>query len=171
MIETPTLDAKDVRRVLNVLKTVSPTITKDLRTDLRSKLGPVSKDVTADLGDRSNPPLSGFANSGATSWSGTRTSISFTPGKSRSGGNSLVSIRVTPLGKRRGIYIAELAGSRSSGLSARGANLISVLNSRKPMKGRGGRYIYNKFRELRPEVITLATSILNGTFTKLAKEL
>jgi hypothetical protein len=39
------------------------------------------------------------------------------------------------------------------------------------MKGRGGRYIYNKFRELRPEVITLATSILNGTFTKLAKEL
>ena len=171
MIETPTLDAKDVRRVLNVLKTVSPTITKDLRTDLRSRLGPIAKQVTADLGGRSNPPLSGFANNGATSWSGTRTSISFTPGNSRTGANSLVAVRVTPLGQKRGIFIAELAGSRSSGLSARGANLISVLNSRQPMRGRGGRYIYNKFRELRPQVVTLATSILNNTFEKFAKEL
>jgi hypothetical protein len=171
VIDTPKLNAQDVRRVLTAIKTVSPTITKDLRTDLRSKLGPTAKQVTNDLGGASQPPLSGFGNNGATAWSGSRTTVSFTPGKSRKPGNSLVSIRVTPLGKRRGIFIAELAGSRSSGITSQGSNLITVLNSRKPMKGKGGRFIYNKFRELRPEVVRLATNILNDTFKKFEKEL
>jgi hypothetical protein len=150
---------------------MSPTITKDLRTDLKSNLGPIAKQVTNDLGKPSQPPLSGFRNNGATAWSGTRTTVSFTPGKSREFANSLVSIRVTPLGKRRGIFIAELAGSRSSGITSQGSNLITVLNSRKPMRGKGGRFIYNKFRELRPEVVRLATNILNDTFKKFEKKL
>jgi hypothetical protein len=39
------------------------------------------------------------------------------------------------------------------------------------MRGKGGRFIYNKFRELRPEVVRLATNILNDTFKKFEKEL
>jgi hypothetical protein len=81
-----------------------------------------------------------------------------------------VSIRVQPKATR-GVYIAELAGSRSSGYTTAGQNLISILNSRFPMKGKGGRFIYSKFRLLRPDVVRIAEGILDRTFKKLEQSL
>lgn len=168
MLQAPTLDADQVRKALKALKAVDETAVKDLRQELRSQLSPIAKQV-ADAVPKA-PPLSGFANAGATGWSTVTGKTSFTPGKSRKTGSSLVSIRVQPKAAR-GIYIAELAGSRSSGYTVAGQSLIAVLNSRAPMQGRGGRFIYAKFRMLRPDVIRIAEGILDKTFKKLEQVL
>jgi hypothetical protein len=160
------LDAKQVRAALKALKAIDETIVKDLKTDLKGQLTPIARQV-ADAVPVS-PPLSGFANAGATGWTKVTGKTSFTPGRSRYGGaSSLVSIRVAPPKNSRGIYIAELAGSRTLGATGAGQNLIAVLNQRQPMIGRGGRYIYAKFRMLRPDVVRIAEGILDSTFKKL----
>jgi hypothetical protein len=169
MQPTATLDAKQVREALKALKAIDANVVKDLRRDLRSNLSPIAKQV-ADAVPVA-PPLSGFANAGATAWSAVTGKTSFTPGRTRyAGTSSLVSIRVQPKATR-GVYIAELAGSRSSGYTVAGQNLIAILNSRFPMKGKGGRFIYAKFRMLRPDVVRIAEGILNTTFKKLEQSL
>jgi hypothetical protein len=168
MIQPPKLNADDVRRALKALKEIDPQIVKDLRKELRSKLSPIAQQVAAAV--PLDPPLSGMRNNGATRWSGASGKTSFTPGRSKKTGNSLVAVRVQPK-EGRGVYIAELAGSRSSGSTANGQNLIQVLNQRQPMKGKGGRYIYAKFRLLRPDVIRIAEGILDNTFQKLENKL
>jgi hypothetical protein len=166
---TPTLDAAQVRAVIKELRNIDPTIVKDLRADLRSQLSPIAQQVAANV--PTEPILSGFGRGGATRWAAVKGKTSFTPGKSRTGAKSLVSIRVEPRDGLRGVYIAELAGSRSGGKTPQGNNLIAVLNQRAPMKGRGGRFMYSQFRMLRPDVIKIAERILNKTFAKIERSL
>jgi hypothetical protein len=166
---TPQVGAEGIRKALAVLKETEPTVLKDMRSDLRGKLSNIAKQTAEAVPTR--PPLSGMGNPGPTGWTTVRASISATPGRSRKSGNHLVSIRITPRGKQRGVYIGELAGSRSGGTQARGRRLIDVLNSRFPMKGKGGRFAYNKFRLLRPDAVRIATGVLNNTVKKLDKKL
>lgn len=164
------LDAKQVRLALKALKEVDANVVKDLRSELKSKLGSIANQVADAI--PVEPPLSGFANAGGTRWSKVTGKVSLTPGRPKyPGTSSLVSLRVSPPKSARGIFIAELAGSRTLGSTLAGQNLITVLNQRQPMKGRGGRYIYAKFRMLRPDVVRIAEGILNGTFAKLEKML
>jgi hypothetical protein len=166
---TPQVGAEGIRKALAILKETEPTVIKDMRADLRGKLSNIAKQTAAAVPTR--PPLSGMGNPGPTGWATVRGSISATPGRSRKTGNHLVSIRITPKGNQRGVYIGELAGSRSGGTQARGRRLIDVLNSRFPMKGRGGRFAYNKFRLLRPDAVRIAIGVLNNTVQKLDKKL
>jgi hypothetical protein len=39
------------------------------------------------------------------------------------------------------------------------------------MKGKGGRFAYNKFRLLRPDAVNIAVGIINNTVKKLNKKL
>jgi hypothetical protein len=166
---TPQVGAEGIRKALAILKQTDETVVKDLRGELRSKIGPLAKQ-TADAVP-TTPPLSGMGNNSPTGWTTVRSSVAVTPGQSRKTGNHLVSIRVTPRGKQRGVYIGELAGSRSGGSQARGRRLINVLNSRFPMKGAGGRFAYTKFRMLRPDAVRIAIDIVNRTVQKLDKKL
>lgn len=169
MIAIEKVDAKELRNVLRVLKTVEPTTTKDLRAKLRSSLTGVAKTVAAEVPREA--PLSGLRKQNKWGWQPKSGSIGFTPGTSRKNATSLVSIRVGYGSKKGipfGVWIAEHAiNSRS----ASGAALIRGLNRRRPMKGKGGRYAYDKFRRLRPEVVKTATDILNTTLNDLSKKL
>lgn len=170
MIETtPTLDAAEVRKVIRILKDIDPLIVKDLRKELRGQLLPTARQIASIV--PVEPPLSKMRNNGATGWSPVVGKTSFTPGKSRRAATSLVSIRIEPRSGQRGFYIAEIAGSRSSGKTASGIAMIQNLNERQPMSGRGGRYAYAEFRALRPEVVSIAERILNDTFAKVDQEL
>jgi hypothetical protein len=166
---TPQVGAEGIRRALSILKESEETVVKDLRGELRAKIGPIAKKTAEAVPVK--PPLSGMGNSGETGWTTVRPSVSVTPGRSRKTGNHLVSIRVTPRGKRRGLYIGEMAGYKSGGTQARGRRLIDVLNQRFPMKGLGGRFAYNKFRQLRPDAVDIAVGIINRTVKKLDKKL
>lgn len=164
----PEVDAKEFRNVLRVIKTIEPTVTKKLRQDLRSQLSSLAKQTAEAV--PSEAPMSGMANSSPTGWSRVDGKVSFTPGKSRYAGDYLVSIRVVPKANR-GVFIAELAGSRSRGSTARGSRMIDVLNQRKGMIGKGGRFAYNRFRTLRPEAVSVARRVVESTFKNFEKEL
>lgn len=166
---TPQVGAEGIRKALAILRESEETVVKDLRADLRAKIGPIAKKTAEAVPAR--PPLSGMGNPGPTGWTTVRSSVGVTPGRSRKTGNHLVSIRVTPRGKQRGVYIGELAGSRSGGTQARGRRLIDVLNQRFPMKGRGGRFAYDRFRTLRPDAVNIAVGVINNTIKKLNKKL
>jgi hypothetical protein len=155
---TPSFEAEGIREAFKHLREVDPQLVKDLRKDLRNKISPFAKQIADAVPAR--PPLSGFGNPGPTGWAPVKGTVSITPGRSRKTGNHLVSIRITPRGGLRGLYIAELAGSRSGGSVDRGRRMIDVLNQRFPMRGRGGRFAYTKFRLLRPDAMKLAFSIV-----------
>jgi hypothetical protein len=166
---TPTVNAEKIRDAVKELRNVDPNLVKELRKELRSKISPLARQVADNV--PTDPPLSGFGNTGSTGWSDVVPKISFTPGRSRKTGNHLVSIRVQPRAAKRGLYIAELGGSRTRGASNRGRAMIRNLNSRYPMKGRGGRFAYTKFRLLRPDAVNLAKDALNRYVTQVNRKL
>lgn len=162
MLNIEPVDAAEFRKVLKVLKTIEPDSQKKLGQSLKSQLQPMANQIASTI--PMEPPLSGFGNLGRTGWGNVRGKTSFTPGRSRRNATNLVSIRIDAGESRAGVMIAELAGSRSNGKTASGEAMISKLNDRKPMKGRGGRYAYSQFRFLRPDVVRIATDIINSTF-------
>ena len=151
---TPSVNAEKIREAVKELREIDPNLVKELRKELRGKIAPFARQVAENV--PTDPPLSGFGNTGATGWSDVVPKVSFTPGRSRKTGNHLVSIRIQPRAARRGLYIAELGGSRTRGVSNRGRAMVRNLNNRFPMKGRGGRFAYTKFRLLRPDAVNLA---------------
>jgi hypothetical protein len=163
------IGAMDIRNASRELKDLDKTLLTGLRRDLRSTISPFAQQVAAAF--PSEAPLSGMNNSGGTGWTAVKPSVSFTPGTSRKTGNHLVSLRINPVGKQRGIYIGEFAGSRSGGKTARGRSLINKLNERYPMKGKGGRFGYTKFRLLRPDVVNLAVVIVNRVIAKVNRSI
>lgn len=169
MLEIEPINAQDFRRALRVLNQIEPETTKRLREDLKSGLQPIANQVASAV--PTAPALSGFGNNGRTGWTYVQGKVSFTPGKSRARAENLVSIRIDIGNRGAGPIIAELAGSRSQGKTASGKAMIYNLNRRRAMKGRGGRYAYAQFRFLRPDVLRIATEIINKTLSKLDRSL
>lgn len=165
MIGIEEVDASEIRLVLKAMKQIEPDSVKALKTNLKSDLQPIANQIASAMPQAYPQIPSGFfSHNGATAYAPPKGKVSFTPGKGRSGSTSLVSIRMDS-GKKRGFYIAELAGSRTKGESQRGVNLVNMLNNRKPMKGKSGRYAYSQFRLMRPDIVRIATDILNKTFS------
>ena len=157
----PSVDAQGVREAIAELKNIDPDLVKALRTDMRSSLKPFAARIKEAL--PADPPLSGMGHGGGTRYLPTTVNVSITTGKSRKNPtlSALASIRATPKNKSRGLYLAELAGSRSSGYTPQGRNLISVLNERKRMRGSAGRFIYDSFRRNKDQIFVITISVLN----------
>lgn len=170
---TEKLDASQVRRALNLLKSIDEEAVKDLRTDLKTRLSPFATQIANAAPPAGEPPLTGMANNGRLGWGPRKGTVGFTPGKNRANATNLVAIRVqsVPVSGQAGFMLAELAGTRSNGFTNSGANLVSVLGQRAPLTGKGGRYFYKQFRSLRPDIVKLAESILNKTFARIDAEL
>jgi len=49
--------------------------------------------------------------------------------------------------------------------------MIAVLNERKPMKGRGGRYAFDAFRKNRDEVVRIADEIIRKYAAMVSRRL
>lgn len=179
---TPSIEANNVREAIKELKALDATVLKEMRKDLRTQVSPFAKQIAdavpsdPPISPKTGKPMSGFGggefgHSGPTGWSSTKASVSFTPGASRKTGNHLVSVKITAGRQKRGVYIAELAGSRSKGFTKQGRSLIKTLNAVTPMKGKGGRYAYSKFRLLRPDIVILAVMIVNKTLAKVNRKI
>ena len=168
MIGIEKVNADELRQVLRVLKKINPTVNKDLSKNLKTRLAPLAEQIASSTPQE--PPLSGFANRGPTGYKAPKGKISFTPGRSKRNATNLLSIRIDA-GKQRGFYIAELAGSRSAGLTNSGRALIEQLNNRSVMKGKGGRYAYKQFRFLRPDIVRIATEVVNRSMRELERML
>lgn len=157
----PSIDATGIREAINALKKIDPDLVKALRSDLRSSMKPFAQQIKQ--ASPQDPPLSGMGHNGPTRYLPTTNNVSMTTGKSRKFPemSALVSIRATPKNKTRGFYSAELAGSRSTGYTPQGRNMIAVLNQRKPMVGRGGRYAYDSFQRQQPMIFAVAINVID----------
>ena len=160
MIRTEVSNA-GIKAAVKVLKDTQPTVLKQMKADLRNKIGPIAKQINDSI--PTEPPISGLGRGRLTSWSPVKTTVSITPGSSKKKGFNLITIKVNPIGKYRGVYIAEMGGMRTTGYTPQGRAMIRNLNARRAMKGKGGRFAFDKFRTLRPDAVSLATKILKDT--------
>lgn len=165
----PSVDSRSLNAGLKKLKTLDADVIKDLRATLKVTVGPYAAAIAAAV--PSAPPLSGFANNGDTRWARVTGTVNLTPGRSKKTGNHLLSIRIKPAKEKRGVYIGEMAGMRTSGKTSAGRHLINVLNQRYPMVKRGGRWAFDKFRRTRPEFVKLAVLSVKLTTDKINKDL
>lgn len=169
MLSIERVNAKQFRNALKMLKAIEPDSQKILGRELKTKLQPMANQIASTV--PKNSPLVGMENNGRTGWGPVRGRTAFTPGRSRRNATNLVSMRIEAGERNVGAVIAELAGSRTQGKTPSGAAMIDRLNRDKQMKGRGGRYAYNQFRLLRPDVVRIATDILKGTFADFERML
>jgi len=165
---TPRVEAQGIKAAIKELKNVDSNVLKILRKDLRTQIGPFAKQIAAAVPTTS--PLSGFTRESSYGWGPAKARVSFTAGNSKKTGNHLVSIRVAPNNKTRGLYVAERAGAKQ-GKNNRGKAMIRNLNDKYPMSGKGGRFAYSKFRLLRPDAIQIAKRIVNGALSTINKRL
>lgn len=164
MIDPPSINQKDLSKVLRVLKNMEPDSVKELKADMSSALGPFANKAAAQL--PSLPPISGLARSPG--YGRIKGVVSTTPGRSRKTGNKLVNIKVqsTTNLKTKGALFAEFAGTKSAGFTPAGKAMIRNLNEKQMIKRKSGRYTYQYVRENRKEIIKLAERILNKYMKK-----
>jgi hypothetical protein len=168
MIESR-IEAQNIREIVKELKNVDPAMFKELKAELKTAIEPFSKQVRSAIPDAA--PLSGMSGEYPSAWSSVRMTTSFTPGRSKKTGKLLVTLRVTPLRGRYGFILGEIAGSKSSGVTASGRRMIEKLNMRKPMRGKGGRYAYNQFRMIRPDAVKAALRALQKGSEKINRQI
>lgn len=172
MIDTQ-VNGDDIRRVLGVLKNTDKDLLVKLRKDMRSDIKPYAAQVAQAV--PTNAPLSGM-NLGYSKyrWSGVLGKVSFTPGKrrkARSGESALLSIAIAPKdNKSRGLYFAELAGTRTNGVTAQGSHAISVLKQRfaNPNQ-KGGRFAWKAFYAMKPQIVALGEKSVQGFGDEVSK--
>lgn len=167
MIGIEAVDAKELRKVLSALKQIEPDSQKNLGRQLKSELKFVADQVGQSLQES---PLSGLRGD-KWGWAPKKASVSFTPGKSRVRATNLVSIRANygdSAGYPFGIWLGEFARNYSTN---RGRALIQNLNARKPMKGKGGRFAYAQMRLLRPDIVRIATKVMNDFMADVERKL
>lgn len=172
MIDTH-VNGDDIRRVVGVLKNTDKDLLAKLRKDMRSDIKPYASQVAQAV--PTNAPLSGM-NLGYSKfrWSSVRASVSFTPGKrrrARSGESALLSIAINPSDSgSRGLYLAELAGTRSAGFTPQGQNLISVLKQKYSNPNqKGGRFAWKAFYAMKPQLVNLGEKSIQAFGDEVSK--
>ena len=165
------VDARDMARVVRVLKNLDASLVTELRSSMKSGILPIAQNIM----QRANSypvPFSGMERGTRTRWGALRVSaskISVTPGRSRKSPN-LVTINFD--GKNAvGLAISENAGTKSSGKTKSGQFFIQRLNAVVPGWQNGGRFLYRAFMPYQPHVYRLADSIMQRWINKTNQEL
>lgn len=185
------VQVKNVDEVVRELKAFETTAVRQLRSDLKLKLGPEAQAIAADI--PRDPPLrsvkrgkSQMAHRGRTRWRGVnKPVVEFRPGKSRRGGHNLVNIRFTGGARGLGFDYAELAGirrrppaPRSKPYQRRGTDKTvthrlngqgdAFIQALAEQTGKGpGRFMFLSAIKRRPQIIAIAIGSLNSAADKV----
>jgi hypothetical protein len=156
---TPTIDARELKRALAIMKQFDPELRKFFIRDMKSGLKPIADDIAQQV--PKNAPLTGFGtHRGRTSWSPVKASVNVTPASRK----SLARIEVFGQGAQQAaLKITDLAGTRGSFVKTRnGRKMIDSLSQRYPLSanGRGGRFVWRAFMENRPQMLHFADKVL-----------
>lgn len=157
------VDASNINRNIQTLRGIDRRIANDLRKELRGKIQPYAQSIANAV--PATPQLRGMRHEGVTRWQGKpKASVSFTPGKSRSG-NRLLSIKLTGGSAGRGplgFDYAELAGIRRRApkpfskvyqreglnqqhrVAGQGDAMIEKLRQLNPIRGKAGYFAFNE---------------------------
>lgn len=168
------VDARDVARVVRILKGVDKSLVTELRSSMKSGILPIARAIEGRVNSNS-APMSGMNREGVTKpnryrWGKVRASVSVTPGYSRRSAN-LVTIKYAVPKNAVGLSIAENAGSKSQGKNIQGQMFIRRIAEVVPGWPKGGRYLYRAFMPYKPHVYDLAKNILVRWSAKTNREL
>lgn len=185
------VDQGDLTRAMRELKTLDKKSVTALRAGLRVGLQPYVAQIQAAVPKEAplsgmQRTRKGNAVRGRTRWRGiNKPVIKFLPGRSRRSGTNLLMITVTGGKRGLGFDYVELAGIRSRPgaktsrpytrrvrgggvtremthrVTGQGDHFISMLEERKPIKGKAGRYAYDEFIKMRPAVWETSRAIIN----------
>ena len=150
----------EVAKVRAILNRVDPELRKALAKDLRRDLKPVANNIAGAFPSQS--PLSGMT----ARWGGVSAKVT-TNSMARPGrALALFSVKANPAGFARLLSITERAGSRSNGFTPQGSAMIRGLQSRYPLDGKGGRFVFRPFRANLPKAVDIARDAIDRFIDK-----
>lgn len=183
------VDGSSIRQALKELNEISPELKKAMTKELKTGIMSEAEKVRGAIPQE--PPLSGMKRTdyNRLEWGKIKKpNVSVTPGRSRKNANRFLAIEIKSTNEAS-FQMAELAGSRNNyrqGLTreydyrgtkrrhrvnGQGRAMVVGLNQRHPMRGRGGRFAFNEFRRLRPNVILKAERIVNSYMALVNRKL
>lgn len=156
----------EVAKVQAMLKSVEPKLRRSLSRDLNKSLKPTAAQIVSDF---PAAPLSGLESR----WGGVsakvRVDLNGPPNKAL----ARIIVKADPPSFARLLSITERAGSRSGGFTPQGRAMISNsrggLQERKPLVGRGGRFLFKSFFEQRNNVNRQVIDALERFVSKFNK--
>jgi hypothetical protein len=182
------VSVENVNAVVRELKEFENTAVRELRSDMKQKLGPIAGQIAAGISR--DAPLRGMRHRGKTRWRGVnKPVVEFSPGRGRYGGKRLVNIRFTGGSRGLGFDYAELAGIRrrppkpmskpyqrrdrdgvqQHRLAGQGDAFIQALAEQ---TGKGpGRFMFLSAIKRRPQLVMIATKSLNDAAAKVNRRL
>jgi hypothetical protein len=170
-----TIKKTDIKNVLKELRELDPNLVKELRVEMRSALKPTVTKLAGGIPPVS--PLSGFASPSAKGtryfWTKVRGTTKTPLGKrgKKPGTSPVVSMSFKSTGKPAGFEIMELAGSRSSGLTPQGRNMISALNRIAPIQKGLGRFLIPNAKNEIDNVVKVARKIVDNYAAKVNRRI
>ena len=164
----------------------------ELRKHMRANILPIAKEIAGEVPQQA--PLSGMNHNGVTRWTGVpKSSVSFTPGRARGGGNRLLGMKFT--GGTRGsggigFDYSELAGSsRRPGarytkvyerggyggqqhrVTGQGKAFNRGIRAFKPIKGTGGYFVFDSALKKHRRIEGLGKQAINQFMRDATAEL
>jgi hypothetical protein len=184
------VDASNINHTVKTLRGVDRKVLNELRKELRGKVQPYANSIAQAVPAQS--PLRGMRHNGVTRWEGKpKASVSFTPGKSRSG-NRLLSIKVTGGSAKSGpigFDYAEVAGIRRRAprpvskvyeregllqqhrVNGQGDAMIRALQRKVPIRGRAGYFAFQEALQKYPLLNKIGVLALQKFSVKITHEL
>ena len=181
-----------ISQLTSTLRSLDRKALNKLRAEMRATINPVAKAIAGDVPEQA--PLSGMNHNGVTRWTGqVKSSVSFTPGRGRGGSSRLLAMKFTGgtrAGGGIGFDYSELAGSSkrpgarfskvydragSPGIQHRIAGQGRAFNqgirSYKPIKGRGGFFVYDSAVKRYPMIEGLGKRAIDKFMADATREL
>jgi hypothetical protein len=156
----------EIAKIQAMLKLVEPKLRRSLSRDLNKSLKPMAEQIEADFPPA---PMSGLASR----WGGVNASVRVDLNGPPNKALARFIIKANPPSFAKLLSITERAGSRSSGLTPQGTNLISNprggLQQRTPLVGRGGRFLFASFFKQRTDVSRKVLEALDRFIDKFNK--
>ena len=153
MLDTATVNYDDLKYAIARAKQIDPKLKARMQRDLRTKLRPMADKIAGQV------PNTGPLSRMTPRWGTAQAKVTTAPGSKA--GRAIVMIAVSGPGFERILSITERAGSRSSGFTNSGKAMITALQERYPLVGKGGRFIWKAFLRNQPMLNATSIQIIN----------
>ena len=165
------VDARALEKAVERMKKFEPEMRKQLVKDIKGPMRRALPGVVNAVPSRPPLGLSTPARSGVVkNWGSVRGVMRTYP--QAQPGRAIALLGVDGVGAEMSkiLSIAEFAGSRNpGGRSPRGRGLINALNRASRMQGRGGRFVWKEWMNVRPQVRGDVVEIIEGYIKRFNK--
>lgn len=165
------IDARSLERAVERMQKFDPAMRKQLVKDIKGPMKRALPSVVSAV--PSMPPIGGSTplRSGVyKNWGSVKGLIRTYPNAQPGRAIALMGVDGQGAEMSKYLMITETAGSRNpGGRSARGRGFINALNSVSRMNGRGGRFVWKEWLQVRPQIRSDVINILDRYIKRFNK--